>query len=494
MKSAPRQYELELPPRASALVESLRDVGYSLQTALADVVDNSITAGARQIELLADTHGEHPAIGILDDGLGMTEEELFEAMRPGTTNPRETRDPSDLGRFGLGLKTASFSQCRRLTVVTRRDDRISAAVWDLDKVAARDNWIVQVPDDPTKLRWVDMLGRSGTLVVWEKLDRPTAKSQGGSRGDFVRQLSVTARHIGFVFHRFLSGRGRVEVSLNGRAIEPIDPFHSHDGATQYHAEEQINLPTGQVKIRPITLPHHQKVSKSDWQKYAGPEGYVANQGFYLYRNRRLIVHGTWFRLARKLELTKLARVAIDIPNTMDEEWRIDVKKASAWPPAPVRKRLAKIVDRLVAASKRTYTERGRRQTTDDRLPVWNRIINKNLVSYDIAHEHAIIQIFQNGLAPDQVRDFERLLRLVASALPIDSLHHDVSANPDIVSAARLSKADIRDLASHVVQVLQAGGHSADGIRAAVRSADPFRTQWSDVHPFLDGLIGDFRDD
>ena len=127
-----RQQELELPPRASSLVESLRDMGYSLRTALADVIDNSITARARNIRLFADTHHAMPAIGILDDGAGMSEEELFEAMRPGTRSPLETRSSTDLGRFGLGLKTASFSQCRRLTVVTRSDSAVSCATWDLD--------------------------------------------------------------------------------------------------------------------------------------------------------------------------------------------------------------------------------------------------------------------------------------------------------------------------------------------------------------------------
>ena len=137
--------EKEVPPKASVLVESLRDIGYSLHTAVADVIDNSLTAGARTIELHAETHAEVPAIGILDDGTGMTEAELIEAMRPGSRSPLESRPATDLGRFGLGLKTASFSQCRRLNVVTRRAGLTSCAVWDLDTVAARDRWIVELP-------------------------------------------------------------------------------------------------------------------------------------------------------------------------------------------------------------------------------------------------------------------------------------------------------------------------------------------------------------
>ena len=487
MTAGAQQYELELPPRASALIESLRDMGYSLRTALADVVDNSITAGAREIQLFADTHEELPAIGVLDDGAGMTREELFEAMRPGTRNPRETREATDLGRFGLGLKTASFSQCRRLTVVTRQGEAVSSAVWDLDTVAARDRWVVELPSTHTGIRWADRLGGNGTLVVWEKLDRLLGAAQGGSGGDLVPQLDEARTHLEFVFHRFLSGRGRVRMSLNDRPLEPFDPFHSTHGATQHHPKEHMALPGGSIQIRPVTLPHHDKVTPAEWDRYAGPQGYLANQGFYLYRNRRLIVHGTWFRLARKLELTKLARVAIDIPNTMDAEWKIDVRKASAQPPPPVRKRLAKIVDRFADPSRRTYTARGPSQAARNRLPVWTRIQNKNRVSYDISYEHAILQAFRDGLAPDQAHDYDRLLRLIASSLPIDSLHHDVSANPEAVSAAALPKADIRALAADLIRVLRARGLPLDAIADRMRSADPFRTQWADIDDLLDGL-------
>ena len=208
--------EQEVPPRASVLVESLRDIGYSLQTAVSDVIDNSLTAGARTIELHAETHAEDPVIGIVDDGTGMTEAELLEAMRPGSRSPLQGRTATDLGRFGLGLKTASFSQCRRLTVVTRKAGVTSCAVWDLDTVAARDSWIVELPESVATIPWSDRLAADGTLVVWQNLDRLVGPDGRGDRRDLVRQLDETARHVEFVFHRFLSGRedreGRVALS------------------------------------------------------------------------------------------------------------------------------------------------------------------------------------------------------------------------------------------------------------------------------------------
>ena len=171
MTARGRVREQEIPPRASVFVESLRDLGYSLQTAVADVVDNSLTAGACNVELLAATHAEAPAIGILEDGAGMTEPELLEAMRPGSRSLLEDRALTDRGRFGLGLNTASFSQCRRLTVVTRRGGEMSCAVWDLDTVTVRDRWMVERPLDTTGIPWSGHLVADGTLAVWEKLGR-----------------------------------------------------------------------------------------------------------------------------------------------------------------------------------------------------------------------------------------------------------------------------------------------------------------------------------
>ena len=486
MTEDPRQQELELPPRASSLVESLRDMGYSLRTALADVIDNSITAGARNIHLVADTHHAVPAIGILDDGIGMTEEELFEAMRPGTRNPLETRSANDLGRFGLGLKTASFSQCRRLTVVTRKASTVSRATWDLDKVAERDRWVVEIPESADSVRWSDRLQNDGTLVVWEKLDRLVDPDRQDGRHDLVRQLDEAATHVEFVFHRFLSGRegGRLAISMNNRELRPFDPFHSNHPATQHHPEETIRLDSGEIRIWPVTLPHHDKVTAEEWKRFAGPEGYVSNQGFYLYRNRRLIVNGTWFRLARQLELTKLARVGIDIPNTLDADWKIDVRKASAQPPAPVRERLRRIIERIGVPSRRTYTGRGARLTEASRLPVWRRVQDKNHIFYQIDEQNPVLAAFRDDLDPVRVREFERILRLLASTFPLEALHVDVSASPEEVRLSQISSEDLRVIASSMWHILRSRGQSPTEIEEWMRTAEPFRARWAETSKML----------
>ena len=129
----------EVRPNAGALIESLRDIGYTMSSALADIVDNSLTADATEISIRVRSDPDNAAIGIIDNGVGMSRSELLEAMRPGSRSPTEARNADDLGRFGLGLKTASFSQCRRLTVVTRRDDAVPghAGSWTLWSLGTR---------------------------------------------------------------------------------------------------------------------------------------------------------------------------------------------------------------------------------------------------------------------------------------------------------------------------------------------------------------------
>ncbi len=464
-------------------------MGYSLRTALADVIDNSITAGASSISLFADTHHAEPAIGILDDGDGMTPDELFEAMRPGTRNPLESRAETDLGRFGLGLKTASFSQCRRVTVVTRKDSIVSCATWDLDKVAEENRWIVTVPDSADSVRWSGRLQDHGTLVVWEKLDRLIDADRQDGRQDLVDQLDEAATHVEFVFHRFLSGREgpRLTISLNDRELRPFDPFNSNHPATQHHQEEKIRLDSGEVRIWPVTLPHHDKVSADEWKRFAGPEGYVSNQGFYLYRNRRLIVHGTWFRLVRQQELTKLARVGIDIPNTLDAEWKIDVKKASAQPPAAVRDRLRRIIARIGVPSRQAYAGRGAKLTEASRLPVWRRVQDKNHITYHIDGKNPVISAFRDGLDAARAREFERILRLLAATFPFDALHVDISARPEEVRPSGIGAEDLRIIASSMWHILRNRGQSTTEIEEWMRSADPFRTRWEETSRALNDI-------
>jgi hypothetical protein len=466
-------------PRAAVLIESMRDIGYSLQTALADIIDNSITAGASSIQLLADTTASAPCFAILDDGEGMSDKQLLEAMRPGTRSPLEERSSKDLGRFGLGLKTASFSQCRRLTVVSRANGNAFGARWDLDEVAKSDDWLVEVFDDPHDIPWIDQLGERGTLVVWEKLDRLTDRD-GAGRSSLIDHIDQAADHIELVFHRFLSGEkglSKVSISLNARRLQPFDPFHSTHPATQAGPIETIRIDGHNMTIQAFTLPHHKKVSADEWNRYGRKEGYLKNQGFYVYRGKRLIIHGTWFGLARQAELTKLARVRIDMPNGLDSDWKIDVKKASAHPPAKVRERLRRIIETIGATSKRVYTERGRKLVSESRIPVWVRVQEKNEIIYRLNSEHPVLTEFESNLTDELKRDFRRILELTGASMPIDSLFADIGSTPDQVGSGSMSDDGLIGVLETTWRSLRSGGFAPSDIKDMLQVTEPFRSTW-----------------
>ncbi|HCN05250.1 MAG TPA: ATP-binding protein, partial [Bacteroidetes bacterium] len=198
---------LNLPPSAASLTTSLRDLGYSLETAVADLIDNCISADATDVKIIFDMSGTSPVFVIIDNGRGMNEDQLIEAMRHGTTDPRKIRTRNDLGRFGLGLKTASFSQCRWLTVVTSVNGIRAAAEWNLENVERDNAWNVAVLDSEeiSSQPYINELPNSGTLVIWRDLDRLFEHETGDKREKIVyEKISNVTRHLALVFHRFLA--------------------------------------------------------------------------------------------------------------------------------------------------------------------------------------------------------------------------------------------------------------------------------------------------
>lgn len=341
--------ELQLDPIPSVLIESMRDIGYSFESAIADIIDNSITAGAKHIQIEVRSEG-NPAVAIIDDGDGLSRDQLIAAMRMGSSDPREQRSLGDLGRFGLGMKTASFSQCRRLTVYSSQSGVANAFTWDLDYVVETNSWSVIEQTNFQEVNFYDIFPSTGTVVLWEKIDRLGQQSSSGKKvtSSFERLVSDAEEHIALVFHRFLAGEpscSKVDITLNGRQIEPLDPFNKKHSATILGPEELL---PGGVVMQAYTLPHRKKYSsQKEYEKYGLRGGYQRNQGIYLYRAKRLIIHGTWFNLAQKTAITQLCRVRIDIDNTNDEDWKIDIKKVSAQLPEEARATIRRLLSRQI---------------------------------------------------------------------------------------------------------------------------------------------------
>tara|TARA_B100002049_G_scaffold25402_1_gene16862 strand:+ start:4583 stop:6010 length:1428 start_codon:yes stop_codon:yes gene_type:complete len=413
----------------------MRDIGYSLETAIADLIDNSISANARNINVVVDTDMPTPYLALVDDGCGMSDNELIAAMKHGSANANDERHRNDLGRFGLGLKTASFSQCRRLTVATRRHGEVHAAEWDLDLVDSQDKWVISIlsPDECDSLPERAMLPQQGTLVIWRKLDRVFEDHSGAPRDELVAtKLSDAGKHLSLVFHRYLSGEmlgSKLSVTINGHALEPFDPFCRSYASTQILPKEIVRVGGHDVLIQPYILPHHSKLSTSEYEFYQARSNFISNQGAYVYRCGRLMAWGDWFRLIPKGEATKLARVQIDFPNALDEQWTIDIKKSKATPPRAVRERIRQIIERISQRSTRVHKGRGRRLFTEIQAPLWQRFSDRGSITYSINRQHALVRSVFRDLPASNGAKLEMLLKLLASSMPLEMIYADLSENP-----------------------------------------------------------------
>jgi Histidine kinase-, DNA gyrase B-, and HSP90-like ATPase len=480
-----------LPPSAACLSASMRDLGYSLETAVADIVDNSISANATAIDIVCDLSGGKPSLTILDNGWGMSSSEIIEAMRHGTANPKQARSPKDLGRFGLGLKTASFSQCRTLTVACAKDGSLSGAVWSLDRIDSLDDWMLSILDDEEigDLGFSERLRENGTVVMWTDLDRLFEDETGIRRDEIVNEkLDVVEKHLSLVFHRFLAGevkgRKRIAISLNGHPIAAFDPFCRKNSATQILPEEVVYVGETAVQMQPFILPHHSRLTASEYDFYQSRSDFISNQGAYIYRNGRLMAWGDWFRLIPKGEATKLARVQIDFPNSLDESWTIDIKKSRARPPHPVRERLRQIIAQISGRSTTVHRGRGRKLFEEISAPLWERFADQGGIRYAVNNSHPLVARLRSRLDEDGGRHLDLLVEAVSASLPVEMVYSDYSTHPREVgqSVVEAGSAVERLIALRVA----IGGLAADAalFREVVRSTRLFEQQMEIVEKFI----------
>lgn len=476
------------PPRALAMLESLRGLGYSTAAALADIVDNSISAGASEIRIDFQWDGPASRVLILDDGRGMSDPELEGAMRLGDKSPLSAREGHDLGRFGMGLKTASLSQCRRLTVDSVKAGQRSCLRWDLDELAAdpQSDWLLfEGPADGSQRHLASLNDKvAGTLVLWEKLDRIV--TAGYAVDDYLSLTVVVESHLSMVFHRLLQGpRARIKLLINNRPVEPWDPFMSGHPAkpwTSPLASQRTN--SGLVMAQCHVLPHQDKLSNDEFRKNAGPAGWAAQQGFYVYRNERLLVAGGWLGLGspkawNREETHRLARIQLDIPNTADADWKIDVRKSVARPPVALRQWLTRLAEDTRERARRVFAYRGKPMPTQRNTPIeqaWRIDRVKDGVRYRIEPNHpAIAAVLAN--AGNLTPLIEAMLRVIEESVPVQRIWLDTAENNDTPKTG--FSGEPPEAVSAVLDVLFADmigrrGMSVEAAKRALLSTEPFQ--------------------
>jgi hypothetical protein len=486
------------PPRAAAMLESLRGLGYSTAAALADIIDNSIAAGATEVRVSFDWHCKNSSISVLDNGRGMLDAELELAMRLGAISPLQARAAHDLGRFGMGLKTASLSQCRRLTVASIKAGMHSCLRWDLAELAANpdSDWLLfEGPAPGSEHRLAPLGGRdSGTLVLWEDLDRIVTAGYGAD--DFIDLVEQVEVQLAMVFHRLIAGpRPRFRLLLNGKPVEARDPFMTGHAAKPWTSPlAKRTEPYGAIEVQCHVLPHRDRLTDEEFAANAGPQGWSAQQGFYIYRNERLLVAGGWLGLGHprawnREEAHRLARIRLDLPNTADAEWKIDIRKSTARPPVSVRLWLTALAQTTRDKARQVFAYRGTPGPTQAGEPVaqaWHVERLKNDVRYriDTAHPAVSSVLDRSGELRPQVL---AMLKVIEETVPVQRIWLDTMENKETPRTG--FEGEPPEAAASVLQTLFADmigrrGMSPDAARRALLATEPFNR-----YP---GLVGQLK--
>jgi hypothetical protein len=486
--------DIELSPDPN-LMESMRAVGYTIQTAVADIVDNSVSARAGTVDIFF-AAAPQPYVAILDDGEGMDRAGLIEAMRLAGRSPLTERGEHDLGRFGLGLKTASLSQCRTLTVVSARDRETNGVRWDLNHLTATGTWSLQVLESsdiaavPGYARLSDQT--TGTLVVWTDLDR-IAERADDIESHLDESMARARDHLSLVFHRFIAQATPpltrpLTVAFNGSPVASVDPFLTRHRGIHEGPRETFRVRGAEISVKAYTLPYLNKLTAKDRATALISGTLRDSQGFYIYRAFRLVQWGTWFRLTPKSELSKLARVQVDIPNSLDDLWSLDIKKSAAIPPAEVRQLLRRLADQIVQPSQRVQRYRGRQADSEDQVKrLWLLIEERGSFRYEIDTEHPLVAALA-GRLPQQARaELRELIAALQSTFPVEDaynrLSEDIRHDPPAVDPGQLAE---------LARALQASMDcDIETLVGRLALVEPF-TQIPDLGHFLRGILDDDR--
>jgi len=419
---------IQVVPNASSLIESMRSIGYTFEAAIADIIDNSISADSSKIDIFQREVDGEPYIQIIDNGIGMDENELIEAMRLGSKNPNDNRDTKDLGRFGLGLKSASFSQCRVLTVISKKKNIITAFQWNLDIVKETNKFEIRRVsfEEISTFPNIDKINgeKSGTIVQWGSFDRVSASSS-DLKDELSNLMDKTREHIALVFHRFLTEDGLV-ITVNFDEVEPKEPFLIKNPKTQELKDKTVKIDGSTILLYPYVLPHYSNLTSEEKRLSGKVNEQYKSQGFYIYRNKRLIIWGDYLGLSRKTELGKNTRIQVDIPNTLDYLWEIDVKKSRASVPAKIKKNLLSAINDGNRVSKKVNTFKGNKELVRD-APIWQFFTERDGgFHFEINTENQMYKQLEKSLDKDQLILFKMFNKAAASAIPFQAIYSQIS--------------------------------------------------------------------
>ena len=435
----------DFTPDPISLLESNRNLGYSIEEAISDLIDNSISAEATNVSYEIHPNNGKPYFLLKDNGIGMSnlDNELVDSFRLGSKNPLDERDPNDLGRFGFGMKTASLSQARILTVITKKKGYNTLA-FSLDLNFIRDNgkWLLKKIDDDFYKAEFDFLKDldSGTIIRWDDWDRAPK-----SENDLLSLNSQINDYLSVCFHRFIE-KG-ISISCHDYSLESCSPIPSGEGAEFY--SEIILDKNNKAKQTSYILQHPKNWEENyeninRFNSFRLFNGFERQQGIYIYRCDRLLTpQGGWLGLLKKGNAAKFARVVIDYPNDADALWSLDITKTNASIPFEFKREIKKLIDKTKKKSVTKIVSGNRnikRSLSQTHSNIWKISDEKEFNSYKyiIDNNHPILR----GLIDEKKikeKDLNFLLKLISENLPVAKIIDNNDRDPFKTRSYAISK-------------------------------------------------------
>ncbi|QPH37870.1 ATP-binding protein [Pedobacter endophyticus] len=439
-----QQYE-EVSPHPEHLIKSIAEQGYSLETALADLMDNSISASADKIEVLIRMDKEPFTLYLADNGLGMSEECLRTNMRFPSNSPDSTRTDIDLGRFGLGMKTASFSQSRCFSVISREKGATTytARTWDVKHLRDTGKWQLKIN---TEAEIMNMLAdyqrlseghlnphdnfEANTIVVWKGLYKFENYLESGNRQTALKKeiTEVTSDYLSLVFHRFMERRqNRLQIRINNSRIYPFNPFPIQEPDFRPIEFKQRQFRTDIIRMEGFILPSR-SISESRQQQSLWTtknRSLMDMEGIYIYRADRIILFGGWNGLIKKGPRLQLARLRVDVGNSVDDLLHLNVAKSHIVIPHDLKSAFENYINELRIEAEREYYNRGLKKFTGNKkhntVQLFDRISTNKGAVLKLNPSFALISKLNETMNKEQIALFRLISRMIETTL--NSMKH-----------------------------------------------------------------------
>jgi hypothetical protein len=425
----------EASPNPEYLIKSIAEQGYSLETSLADLMDNSISAKADKIEILIDMESEPFRLFMADNGEGMTEKELSQNMQFPSNSPEDSRLNTDLGRFGLGMKTASFSQTRKFTVLSKKkgDKKYNGRTWDVNFL--RDNgWkiIVNSDEEVASLMYqynqlsVEYLNafedyEPNTIVIWDGLYKFENYLKEKNRKNALKReiTEVTSDYLALVFHRFMEKDvNPLKIRINNTVVNHFNPFPEEEKDFRQIEPKQSAFRSDVIKIEGFVLPSRAIAESTEgltkWT--TRHRGLMDMEGLYIYRADRIILFGGWNGIVKKAPRLQLARLRVEVGNSVDHLLHLNVAKSQIVVPHELRNAFEDYIHELKVEAEREYYNRGIRKFSGNKSQNHNQLFERSYSNkgsvLEVNNNFPLLKNLQDSLNKKQNSTLNLLLRMI----------------------------------------------------------------------------------